>query len=179
MPQSNVYGALANLLIYPDDNLQDSINECANILKASGSTAVEPIKGFARYVRESSIEDMQEYYTQTFEFNKERALEVGWHLFGERYERGMFIVRMRQTLRQLNLAESTELPDHLAHVLAALGMMGDREAKDFATLIVMPAIQKMLAGFKEKENQYAAVLDGIRDELITRYNLPEQGKNHG
>lgn len=171
----NVCDALANLLVYPDDNLLGSIEECKNILKTSGSTSVESIEKFARYAKGSTIEDLQENYTRTFDFNPDRALEVGWHLFGERYERGTFIVKMRETLRRLNLTESSELPDHLFHVLAALGRMENDEAKDFATLFVLPALRKILNGFKDKENQYAAVLEGISHELITRYDLPEQG----
>ncbi|MEE8418032.1 MAG: molecular chaperone TorD family protein, partial [candidate division Zixibacteria bacterium] len=120
MPHGHVYQALGSLLVYPDVNLKESVAGCVKTLKENGSAAVPLIEEFSNYVQTATVADMQEIYTQTFEFNKERALEVGWHLFGERYERGTFIVKMRQTLRELNLAESTELPDHLTHVLAAL-----------------------------------------------------------
>ena len=172
MPKGNIYEALGSLLTYPEAGLQDSIDGCVTTLKANGSSAVPMIEEFAKYVQASTIENLQEIYTQTFEFNPDRALEVGWHLFGERYERGTFIVKMRQTLRKLDLPESTELPDHLTHVLAALDRMDNEEANEFVKMFVMPAILKIIAGFKDPDNKYTMVLNGIRCELSSRYNLP-------
>ncbi len=47
--------------------------------------------------REPSCEEL---YTRTFDLNPVCALEIGWHLFGEDYERGAFLVRMRDQLRR-------------------------------------------------------------------------------
>ena len=74
----------------------------------------------------------QELYVQTFEFNPACTLELGWHLFGENYERGEFLVRMRDLLRRHGIAESTELPDHLTHVLALVGRLDHEEAAELA-----------------------------------------------
>jgi nitrate reductase delta subunit len=118
---------------------------------------------------------MQELYTRTFEINPVCALEVGWQLFGERYERGTFIVKMRQTLRDLDLPESTELPDHLPHVLQALDRLNQEEAAQFAQLFVSTAVKKMIDGFKDNNNIYRDILNGILCEVRSQYNLPAQG----
>ena len=155
------------------------MTQCLATLKSHDSDALEPIRQFADSTSGLSLEELQELYTRTFDINPLCALEVGWHLFGERYERGTFIVKMRQTLREYSLPESAELPDHLTHVLEALGEMNSDDAREFAHLFVLPALEKMLAAYDGKENVYANVLDGIRREVINRHGLPAQGENDG
>jgi nitrate reductase delta subunit len=106
---------------------------------------------------------MQELYVQTFELNPACTLEIGWHLFGENYERGEFLVRMREQLRRHGVAESIELPDHLTHLLVLIERLEHDEAEELAGQILVPAlakIQKALEG-----NPYETVIDTIRAKL--------------
>lgn len=176
--QSNIYDSVSSLLFYPQEGMAETIRECKEVLAKHESTALEPVKALEKLLSESTVDSMQELYTRTFEINPVCALEVGWQLFGERYERGTFIVKMRQTLRAMDLPESTELPDHLVHVLQALGRMDEDESREFAKTFVLPAMEKMLAGFKDKDNVYRGVLTGIVGELRERHNLPQQGVKH-
>ena len=93
------------------------------VVRARGSRRVGMLEvvevgqgGFVHHTAEPSA--LEEAFTGTFDVNPACALEVGWHLFGEEYARGMFLVRMREELRKYGLAESSELPDHVSHVLA-------------------------------------------------------------
>jgi nitrate reductase assembly molybdenum cofactor insertion protein NarJ len=86
---------------------------------------------------------MQELYVQTFEFNPACTLEIGWHIFGENYERGEFLVRMREQLRRYGIAETSELPDHLCHILPLLDRLDSEEAADLAGQFVLPALAKI------------------------------------
>jgi nitrate reductase assembly molybdenum cofactor insertion protein NarJ len=105
---------------------------------------------------------MQEIYIQTFEFNPACALEMGWHLFGENYERGEFLVRMRAELRRHGIAETSDLPDHLTHLLRLAGRMEREEAARLAGESLLPALAKIdLAG----DNPYRPLLDEIRRKL--------------
>lgn len=168
----------SNLLNYPDDELHQNVEECMNLLKTNKSHAIKYFEKFSDFAKKTSVDDLQEYYTRTFEINPTCALEVGWHLFGEQYERGTFIVKMRQTLRHYKLPESTELPDHLFHVLRALAMMPHEEAVEFSNLFLLPALKKMLGGFKGKLNVYADVLEGIQSEIISHFKQSTQGVSH-
>ncbi|MDH3889465.1 MAG: nitrate reductase molybdenum cofactor assembly chaperone [candidate division Zixibacteria bacterium] len=176
---NNIYESLGRLLKYPETDQTLRLDDCVSGLDRADSTALDPVRRFVEGIRDASLEQMQELYTRTFDINPVCALEVGWHLFGERYERGTFIVKMRQTLRQLGLTESAELPDHLPHVLEALGKMDADEAGEFASMFVLPAVEKMLAGFEGKDNVYSNVLDGICREIKSRHNLSAQGVNNG
>jgi nitrate reductase delta subunit len=109
----------------------------------------------------------QELYVQTFEFNPACTLEIGWHLFGENYERGEFLVRMREQLRRYGIVESSELPDHLTHLLALIGRMEHEEAAELAGHFLLPALAKIQDGLKE--NPYGSVIAAVQAKLEADY----------
>ncbi len=166
---------LSELIKYPTVELQQQLASYREYLSLTAQDAAEAVTQFTAYAKETTLADMQELYTRTFEINPVCALEVGWQLFGERYERGTLIVKMRQTLRELGLTESTELPDHLTHVLQVLDRLCAEEASEFAGLFVVPAMEKMIAGFKDKHGVYHDLLKGILCEVKERCR---QGANH-
>ena len=172
---NGVYESLSRLLVYPTETIKNTTNECREHMQRTCSSAAEAVVEFSEFVNGSTVSDLQELYTRTFEINPVCALEVGWQLFGERYERGTFIVKMRGTLRELDLPESSELPDHLVHVLQALDRLQPDEAREFASLFLVPAVDKMLDGFKQTENAYCKILNAINCEVRDRYNLPAKG----
>ena len=106
---------------------------------------------------------MQELYVQAFEFNPACTLEIGWHLFGENYERGEFMVRMREQLRRYGIAESTELPDHLTHLLLLIDRMDYTEGAELAGQHLLPALSKIKEALKD--HVYGPVIAGIEAKL--------------
>ncbi len=110
---------------------------------------------------------MQELYVQTFEFNPACTLEIGWHLFGENYERGEFLVRMREQLRRYGIAETSELPDHLTHLLVLVGRMERGEAAELAGQFLLPALAKIREALKD--NPYQSLLAVIVAKLETDF----------
>jgi nitrate reductase delta subunit len=161
---SEAYDALALLLAYPGDTTKVVLRRC----RAFCAEVLEAAAGLDRFAEQTAAlttEQLQELYTQTFDVNPTCSLEVGWQLYGENYSRGEFLVALRQSLRRLGVKESTELPDHLTHVLAALGRMEAAEASRFSAGFVLPALDKMLQGLKGKRVPYADVLEAIRSMI--------------
>jgi nitrate reductase assembly molybdenum cofactor insertion protein NarJ len=109
----------------------------------------------------------QELYVQTFEFNPAATLEVGWHLFGENYERGEFLVRMRGQLRRYGIAEGSELPDHLGHLLRLLPLVPREEAAELAGLHLAPALAKIRAALDG--NPYQELIAEIEARLAADF----------
>ena len=109
---------------------------------------------FGSFVEQHELWEVEETFTRTFDVNPACALEVGWHLFGEEYARGMFLVRMREELRKYDLPESVELPDHASHVLAVVAAMPDDEAGRFVRACVLPSAQKMNQALEGKDSPY-------------------------
>jgi nitrate reductase delta subunit len=167
-----VYDAFTELLRYPGEGYHRRIEGCRQAL-ARGAYAtplaeVDRLLGeFAATVAPLSVGDLEELYTSTFDLDPVCSLELGWHLFGENYSRGEFLVAMRQTLRRLGLEETTELPDHLTHVLRALGRMEPAEADRFSVNFVLPALEKMQAGLAGKSCPFENVLAALRDVILS------------
>lgn len=177
--RAKTYDSLGALLCYPAAGFSERVQECIAHLTTSNSTALPYIRNFAECVKDKSVVDLEELFTRTFDINPDCVLEVGWQLYQENYERGLFIVKMRQLMREFDLPESTELPDHLTHVLQVIGRINDDQVGDFIGEYALPAIEKMMKGLKDTENPFKNVLASIKTELITRRIQPARGVENG
>jgi nitrate reductase molybdenum cofactor assembly chaperone len=170
-----LYDLLGSILAYPDEDYHEKVRHCVNLLREEHPGSVEEISPFASEVEKMGVTDLEELYTRTFDINPVSALEIGWHLYGEQYERGAFLVKMRELSRTLGVEESTELPDHLTHVLPLVGRMEQEDADMFVEKYLLPGLKKMIAGFSGKNNVYENVLKTIRDVLADRH-IKEKGE---
>ncbi len=112
--------ALAGLLCYPVKGLTEPVAQAVASLAVACPPASERLREFAEFVAVTPQHDLEELFTRTFANVADRALEIGWHLHGETYDRGAFLVVMRGRLRDLGITENSELPDHLSHGLIVL-----------------------------------------------------------
>ncbi len=185
--QRELYNSLAALLSYPaalpasDSERSEGpafrTEQSHLACHSEAATAAEEsafaseLARFSELVRPLSLHELQELFIQTFDLNPVCSLEMGWHLFGENYDRGLLLVKMRQQLRAHEIAETTELPDHLTNALRLLPRM-DREAGAyFAEAIVLPALEKMREAIRGKDNPYQHVLEAVR--LAVRADFPQ------
>lgn len=181
MNTTQLYDTLAKLLAYPAAGISSQMIACRQMLGEHMPEAAASLDRFAQQVSSLMTEDLQELYTQTFDLNPICSLELGWQLYGENYSRGEFLVEMRGTLRRLDVPESTELPDHITHVLPAFGRMPAREADRFATGFLLPALEKMLQGLSGKNCPYVDVLEAIRCVVLSPYGaaIPSPSASDG
>lgn len=159
-PTAELYDALAGLLAYPRGRFAQCIERCRAALGDGCPEAVAHLDRFGSACLPLSPEQLEELYTQTFDLSPVCSLELGWHLFGENYSRGEFLVQMRQLLRRVGLSESSELPDHLTHVLPVLGRLPPGEADRLISKFLLPALAKMREGLRG--SIYGDVLEAIR-----------------
>ena len=155
------YDDLAALFVYPDDEGLKLLHPALD--------AIEGLESFAAFVRNGPVEPLEELFTRTFDISPVASLEVGWHLYGEDYSRGAFLVRMRGLMREHGVPESVELPDHLTHALTVLGRLKGEEADELACAFVLPALTKILAAFEGKESPYEAPLRAVQRFLRDRH----------
>ncbi|HOA75123.1 MAG TPA: nitrate reductase molybdenum cofactor assembly chaperone [Phycisphaerae bacterium] len=158
-----IFDRLAGLLAYPREAQTGTLRDLAADLARDWPEAAEALSGLADALADLTTEQLQELFVRTFDLNPVCCLEVGWQLFGDHYDRGRFLADMRSALRQCGVAESTELPDHLSHILQLLGRMPEPQAATFAADFVMPAVEKMYASLQEAcDNPYRELLRAIR-----------------
>lgn len=171
MPDS-VLEALAALLRHPDDEHAVNVERCARAVEAAFPEGTALLAEFRRRTGALATEGLQELFARTFDLDPICAPEIGWHLFGERYERGLFLVKLKQLRRRLGLPDQVELPDHLAGVLELLGRMEPEEAAELAWACVLPALEKMRGGLAGKDSPYASLLELVARLLEERHPLP-------
>lgn len=159
---------LAALVSYPRQNYHEVLAKAAGAQDAPAA-----LQRFTIEAVPLSVRALQERYTETFDLNPACALEIGWHLFGENYDRGRFLVRMRQELRRHAIPESTELPDHLGNVLRLLARLDAAAAEDFAVACVRPALAKMLP-LLPAENCFRLLLEAVFQVVATRFPASPQ-----
>jgi nitrate reductase molybdenum cofactor assembly chaperone len=153
-----LYLHLGHLFRYPDEEYLQHLDHVAQALaKGEVKEMLEPLRSF---VAHSDFTELEELFTRTFAMNPLTCLEVGWHLYGEDYKRGEFLVKMRQALAQYDLPESEELPDHMSHCLQLLAYMEPQEAPVLAEGYLLPALKKILKGLKP-ENPFRGLLEGL------------------
>lgn len=156
-----VLGWFRPLFAYPDEAYGDRAAACAAV------TGSAEMRKFANALAPLSTGRIQEAFIQAFDMNPNATLEIGWHLFGEQYERGEFLVNLRGRLRAAEIPETGELPDHLLHVLPLLERLEPEDARKFADTFVLPALEKIAAGLPN-ESLFAALVQGLMRELRTQ-----------
>lgn len=167
------YEAIATALSYPTKGYSAAVRTLPEVMP---SECAAHVGEFAAAVGVLPLETQQELFTQTFDLNPLCSLELGWHLFGENYERGLLLVRMREELRRAGIAEDGELPDHLTYALQLLPRMEHEQAADFVGAIVMPALVKMMQAMRDKNNPYEKLLHSLAEVMRSDYpeiSLPE------
>ncbi len=180
--------SLSGLLSYPNEQTIEAAELLYIILQGELPEAASCIAEFGEFLDTHELWQVEEAFSATFDVNSECALEIGWHLFGEEYARGMFLVRMREELRKYGLEETVELPDHITHVLAVIGAMPDDEAMRFVKSCVLPALKKMYVTMEGKDSPYrhvitclAMILNHVWGEggLLTDYSEAEHVDSNG
>ncbi|MCZ7555750.1 MAG: molecular chaperone TorD family protein [Bacteroidia bacterium] len=167
-----VFDDLAVLFAYPTAETEKAL--VRTLLCFSGAEVHErypethrALREFAVAVGQLSPTELEELYTRTFDINPSASLELGWHLYGERYERGAFLVLMRQQLREYGIAEGCELPDHLTHVLQLFGRMSDTQRTGMVEQYLLRGMSVLMDAWEGPENPYRRLLDALQSLLLS------------
>jgi nitrate reductase delta subunit len=162
---------LAGILSYPQHNYKELASDFLYLADNSLSPA-KLLQKFKDLVKTKSLPEIEELFASTFEMNKNACLEIGWHLYGEDYNRGDFLVKMRQALQEFSIAESVELPDHLSHCLHLLAALEPPEAQIFSRSYILKALEKILSGL-DNDNPYHGLLQYLKMLLYEESYHPD------
>src|SRR5581483_2598847 len=161
---------LVELLRYPDAHYAEHLAAACSRIESETPAIAENLRKAGVVLAALATEQLEEQFTNAFDLNPVCCLEIGWHLFGENYDRGAFMARLRRELKDHGVPENGDLPDHLTLVLRLLARMEPAEAEDFYAACVAPALDKMRAAFRSQlSNAFAPVLIAICDWLQFHY----------
>lgn len=162
----SIYENLADLLDYPVADWQSRCDECKELLTAERESFVSQFSLFASETQRLSLSELQELYTRTFDLSPVCALDIGYHLFGENYKRGVFLANLRETEAPFDLGQEHQLPDYLPVLLRLLAKLDEEDLR--SALIVdcmIPALEKMLKTLSEGENPYRHLIAAVNTKL--------------
>ncbi|MDX1386209.1 MAG: nitrate reductase molybdenum cofactor assembly chaperone [bacterium] len=164
------YYILSMMLHYPGESFKKTLSNDLPQLQDRYPQDAQGLSEFTQYVENEALADLQELYTKTFDIHAICNLDVGFVLFGEDYKRGEFLVHVKREHQEADNPCGSELPDHLPNLLNLLPKMKDQKlAAEMVQTFLIPAVDKMLKGFKENGNIYAQPLKAIRDILKSDY----------
>ncbi|MGE5243596.1 MAG: nitrate reductase molybdenum cofactor assembly chaperone [Betaproteobacteria bacterium] len=156
--QSHTWSRLASAVGYPEEGWTHTL-ACAAGTGADVQVE-EALGAFGLEVAPLSLRALQQAYVEAFDLDPASTLDIGWHLFGDGPDRGMFLLFVREALERAGVAETGELPDHLGHLLRLLGRESDADAADLARLIA-PAVGRVRDGLVSRRSPYRHVLAAI------------------
>ena len=163
--------AYAVILLYPEQDHDAIVQSCIVRFGEEHAEIRDKVVDYMSRIQSLSLSDREELYIKTFDLNKAGTLDLGWHLFGEDYNRGLFLVKLRQHLQFLQIPETSELPDHVSQVLRVLGRMSHDEANQFAYACVIPALEIIGEGIQE-ENPYDRIIQALVQLLRSLFDVP-------
>jgi nitrate reductase delta subunit len=167
---------MADLFEYPSPEYRERLSAATEIVAQSNTAAAELLQNFAAAISGRSLAELEELYIQTFDLNPDACPDIGWHLFGEDYARGEFLVKLRQEMRRYGVAERDELPDSLLTVLPLLARMPDEEAAHFRAGFLIPAVEKIRKAVPPESNPFATLLAALAALLADGETELEQQK---
>ena len=166
------YALLSYLLRYPEDDLVLARPEIDALPEGEARAALER---FLEAVEDGS--DQRARYVATFDLRRRVTPHLTYYEHGDTRRRGIALLHLKRLYREAGLpVEDSELPDHLAVILAfaALAPAGYGEA---VLAEHRPALELLRGTLHETDSPYAHVLDALvaglpslrtedRDELV-------------
>jgi nitrate reductase delta subunit len=111
--------AASVLLCYPDEQLLRRASLLRTALDHLPGRQATPLRRFHRHVESTSVLTLAADYVSTFDHQRRCCLYLTYYAHRDTRKRGMALLAFKNAYRAagLELAETEELPDHLAVVL--------------------------------------------------------------
>jgi nitrate reductase delta subunit len=149
---ATAFAMLAPLFRYPDESFRRRLEEACRAMPA--------VDSFAGAVAGIEVDALQAVYSSTFDLSPACSPYLGSHVFGdESPERARLMLGLR-----MKGAGTSELPDHVAEVLANATAFDPEEWHELRQLILIPALRKMDAALRSTSNPYRHLIAAVLTE---------------
>lgn len=153
-----VLETLAEALLYPSADQACRLRTAAHRLP-DGHPAHEALTGLAEYLQSAPVGEPEERYTALFDLNPVATLHVGYHLFGDSYERGELLAGLSAEERRAGVEAGGELADFLPTVLRLLSRLEDEEARVvLIEIALLPALARINQALAESDAPWVRIL---------------------
>jgi nitrate reductase delta subunit len=152
------------LLGYPDDELLGRTDLLRTVAAALPEPVGAPLRRFLDHVSDTPVAELAVDYVATFDHRKRCCLYLTYYAHGDTRNRGMALLRLKQTYAAAGLyLTADELPDHLAVVLEYAAT--DQAAGTRLLTEHRAAIELLRLALHDDNSPWAAVLDSVSATL--------------
>jgi nitrate reductase delta subunit len=152
---------LSLLLQYPSEELLAARAELrGEAAELPGGRGPKEIREFLEWYCATPPAELEARYVETFDFTKRASLHLTYHTFGDRRQRGMALLNLKQRYAAagLDLLDG-ELPDYLPVMLEFAALAP--EAGTAALARHREALELVRAALHEAASPWALVLDAV------------------
>lgn len=172
MTELTHYRTLAEVFMYPSPKMERLSDEWREIIRNRLPGSGQKLEGFIAHVQGKTLAEQQEYYIATFDVQALCFLDIGYVLYGEDYNRGVFLSNIKGEQERANNDCGSELHDHLPNMLTLLPVLKDKTlAEELVVSILIPALEKMISAFQSNENVYKGMLEILLN--VMKNDFPE------
>lgn len=151
------------LLSYPDHQVRELAAGCALSLDSVDPLAATAFARFEDYLAEHDLANLEELFAATFELQAHCQPYVGYQLCGENQARTLLLMKLQELYLARGFSCGSELPDHLGVMLRYLAHADDPAGRlEIIRDALLPALDKMLAGFDNPDHPYRQLLTALR-----------------
>ncbi|MFV0592060.1 MAG: hypothetical protein ACK5M7_11800 [Draconibacterium sp.] len=166
MKELEKYTLFAEVFSYPKQQNNRFQKDWPGFILPQFPESETKLEAYATHLREKNLQEQQEYYISTFDVQALCYLDIGYVLYGEDYNRGRFLVYMKEEQQKAGNPCNSELPDHLPNVLNLLPLITDPGfAEELIISVLIPALEKMIGSFQSKDNVYKGMLEVLQQTL--------------
>jgi nitrate reductase molybdenum cofactor assembly chaperone NarJ/NarW len=158
---------LASLLLgYPSAELRAAA-------AAASELPIEPAREgqrrrlleFCRWYAGTDAAELQRLYIEAFDFSKGCSLHLTYHVHGDRRQRGLALLRLKQRYRAAGLEPpGDELPDYLPMLLEFASLLPGGEGTDLLEEHRV-SIELVRGSLGREESPFRPLLDAVVDAL--------------
>lgn len=112
---------------YPTRDSASAAQSVGDVLRITHPTVAQRFDELAGWLNARSMDELEEVYTALFDLRPACTLHVGYHVFGEAYQRGGLLAGLSEELRKTGVDPGNEIPDYLPTVLRLLGHLPNDE----------------------------------------------------
>jgi nitrate reductase delta subunit len=149
------------LLQYPDGELLAARDElCDAADELPDGPQADAVRAFAAWYRGVGAEELQARYVETFDFARRSSLYLTYHVFGDRRQRGMALLTLKQRYAAAGLPlGDTELPDYLPVVLEFAVLAPEAGLEVLARH--RESVELIRASLHDTQSPWASLLDAV------------------
>ncbi|WP_042349272.1 nitrate reductase molybdenum cofactor assembly chaperone [Bacillus massiliigorillae] len=147
----------------------------------SSEPGYEDIKKYWNLIQEYSLEEIEEMYVKTFDFDKKSTLYMTYFKFNDTKERGQMLAKLKVMYEMFGLdMAKEELSDYLplmCEFLFAAEWSGDQRAQesfDMMLAVLEDGTYHLLQSLKDSDTPYFYLINALRETFKACIEQEEQ-----